>query len=253
MPVNAQGGIVEQVRIGDDCFIGGGRDDPRPRRRSLRRGRGQRRDRAGGGLRDRRRQPGADHRRPAPVRERRRHDARILADVRARHAARTTRSRPPEIVIVSATGGRELLRACLRSLERHPARGGRPRDVGRRQRERRRRRRRWSHATSRGCGSSRSRRTRATAPPTTSPCARRPRRTCCCSIPTSLDAPRDLPWPVSNGDVCRDSPDGPAAASNAAVPPAKSSCDAASVTFWAAVAPWLSRKAGSSGGVKTMG
>lgn len=31
-----------------------------------------------------------------------------------------------EIVVVSASGGRELLRACLRSIERHPPRGGRP-------------------------------------------------------------------------------------------------------------------------------
>ena len=33
----------------------------------------------------------------------------------------------PEIVIVSATGGRELLRACLHSIEAHPPSGGQPR------------------------------------------------------------------------------------------------------------------------------
>lgn len=33
----------------------------------------------------------------------------------------------PDVIIVSATGGRELLRACLTSIAAHPPRGGRPR------------------------------------------------------------------------------------------------------------------------------
>lgn len=41
-------------------------------------------------------------------------------------SGRETPAPPPEIVIVSATGGRELLRACLRSIEAHPPRGGAP-------------------------------------------------------------------------------------------------------------------------------
>ncbi len=45
----------------------------------------------------------------------------------SRHTRADDPIEPPEVVIVSATGGRDLLRACLRSLESHPARGGRPR------------------------------------------------------------------------------------------------------------------------------
>jgi N-acetylglucosaminyl-diphospho-decaprenol L-rhamnosyltransferase len=50
-----------------------------------------------------------------------------LVDTQAQHAPAPLPVPAPDVVIVSAGSGEELLRACLRSVEAHPPRGGRPR------------------------------------------------------------------------------------------------------------------------------
>ena len=181
VPVNAQGGILEPVHIGDDCIIGGGSKILADVGDHCIVGAGAVVRRPGARLRDRRGQPGARDRRPAPPAGRGMRTAHLsLVDAQARPPAAGTRAR----------AGR-----------RHRVRGRRPRAAARMPAVDRGASADAAAGRARGSSTTRAptrtaamvaerlpvgpaRRAEpqraATARRTTSRCARRPRRTSCC-------------------------------------------------------------------------